>query len=170
MSTGFSAFFGPTWPELHQVKLLFAKSNVQDRTNQLTLAFKAAPAIICGQTIPNESMRHSLVVLLFAAGSALAQPFQALLSSPNRALSISFLTVSNDQPARSGQLVYTVSFRDRPLLDRSALRLDLKDQPPLGSNVRLVTSTTSRADRSPARTAPAVPAMLTAPRPGYAAP
>src|SRR2546427_9218852 len=93
-------------------------------------------------------MRHSLVVLLFAAYSALAQPFQALVSSPNRALSISFLTVSNDQPEQSRQLVYTVSFQGRPLLDRSALRLELKDQPPLGSNVRLVNSTTSQADRT----------------------
>src|SRR5437879_4399691 len=40
MSTGFSAFFGPTGPGIRHLKSLFAKLRVQDRT-------KAASSAIC---------------------------------------------------------------------------------------------------------------------------
>jgi len=45
------------------------------------------------------------------------------------------------------QLVYDVSFQGKPLIEPSALHLDLKDQAPLGQNVRVVNTTTSKTDK-----------------------
>ena len=47
-----------------------------------------------------------------------------------------------------GQLVYEVTFQGKPLIEASALRLDLKDQPPLGPNVRIVNATTTATDET----------------------
>ena len=53
--------------------------------------------------------------------------------------------------ARNGapsQLAYTVSYQGKPLLEPSALRLDLKDQTPLGANVRIAASTPATNDET----------------------
>ncbi|HEV2133551.1 MAG TPA: glycoside hydrolase family 97 N-terminal domain-containing protein [Terracidiphilus sp.] len=38
----------------------------------------------------------------------------------------------------SGQLVYSVSFRGKPIIDNSALGLELSDDTPLGANVTII--------------------------------
>ena len=92
-------------------------------------------------------MRYFIFPLLIATASAVAQP-SAVLKSPDGRLVISFLTVSSNQPAPAGQLVYTVSFQGRPILDQSSLELDLKGQPPLGPNVRLISAAPSQMDET----------------------
>jgi len=70
-----------------------------------------------------------------------AQSGDRVLNSPDGHLEIIFRTAG-------GQLVYEVSFQGKPLIEPSALRLDLKDQAPLGQNVRIVSAATSQADET----------------------
>ncbi len=68
----------------------------------------------------------SAVVLCMAA-TAWAQTGQAVVKSPDGRLVVTFQTVEKDQPAPSGgQLVYSVTFQGKPLIDDSALGLDLQ--------------------------------------------
>ena len=60
-----------------------------------------------------------------------------MLSSPDGRLQIVFKIAGKTADADAGQLTYSVSFNGRPMLADSALSLELKDQPPLGSNVRV---------------------------------
>jgi alpha-glucosidase len=55
---------------------------------------------------------------------------------------------SNEVAPAGGQLVYAVSFQGKSLIEPSALRLDLRDQPPLGSDVRIVGSALSKVDET----------------------
>lgn len=94
------------------------------------------------------------VLLLMLQGAVCAQTGEATLRSPNGQLAVTFRTISpgdrGDADARrnvvtapaGGQLVYQVTFRGKPLVEASALRLDLAGAPPLGSNVRIVNAAT----------------------------
>lgn len=84
--------------------------------------------------------------LLFAA--SLAAQSSAILKSPDGNLAITFQTVQNGQPAESGQLVYSVSFRGKPLIDASSLQLQLEGQRPLGSEVHIASQWPSTLDES----------------------
>ena len=78
---------------------------------------------------------------------AQAQAPAAALRSPDGRLEITFGTTQKDQPAaQNGQLVYSVTFEGKPLIERSALRLDFQGQPPLGADVRIVNTVASEAD------------------------
>jgi alpha-glucosidase len=103
----------------------------------------------------------ALSLLLHAA--AFAQSGRAVVSSPDGRLSISIMTVARAQPApggalpapsgepvaAGGQLVYTVSFQGKPLVEPSMLRLDLQGQTPqLGESVRIVSATPSKVDET----------------------
>lgn len=83
--------------------------------------------------------------------------------SPDGRLAITLLTVEKSpaaarggQPAPSnvpapagGQLVYTVSFQGKLLIEPSALRLDLQGQTrQLGQDVRIVSTTPSKVDET----------------------
>ena len=86
-------------------------------------------------------MSKSLLLAVLGAASLLAQ---TELQSPDGRLAMTFRTVArNGAPS---QVVYTVSYQGKPLFEPSALRLDLKDQPPLGTNVRIAGVTPSSAD------------------------
>src|ERR1035437_11190657 len=84
--------------------------------------------------------RLALVLPLVVNVAALAQSGAAVLNSPDGRLAITFRTVRAPpaSPGGGGQLVYDVSFQGKPLIEPSALHLDLKDQAPLGQNVRIV--------------------------------
>jgi alpha-glucosidase len=87
--------------------------------------------------------------LLLVAATAWSQSGMAVLHSPDGRLAITFQTVTNNQPAPSGgQLGYTVAFQGKPLIEHSALRLELKGQTPLGRQVRMVGATPSKADET----------------------
>src|SRR6266851_1313440 len=87
-----------------------------------------------------------LILLLFLAATAFAQ---TVIHSPDGRLAIAFQTVSNGQPAPAGgQLVYTVAFQGKPLIEPSALRLVLQGERPLGANVRIANATPSTVDET----------------------
>lgn len=82
------------------------------------------------------------VSTLLASVQAPKEPVS--LDSPDGRLTITFETAETDESAKGArQLVYSVSYQDKPLITASALRLDLRGQPPLGANVRIVGATKS---------------------------
>ncbi|HJY08941.1 MAG TPA: glycoside hydrolase family 97 N-terminal domain-containing protein, partial [Bryobacteraceae bacterium] len=85
---------------------------------------------------------------LVSGCAALAQSSSATLRSPNGQLAITFQTVDKQTPSSSGQLTYAVQFQGKPLVDRSALSLDLQSQRPLGAAVRIVKATPSSQDKT----------------------
>lgn len=75
------------------------------------------------------------------ASSAVAQSGAAAVSSPDRQLVLRFAV----QPAAggasgSGRLVYSLTDRGKQLIDASGLALQLAGQPPLGADVRIVST------------------------------
>ena len=71
----------------------------------------------------------------------------ATLRSPDGRLTIDIETVVNPAPnTAGGQLVYSVTFEGKPLVDESALKLELEGQRPLGTDVRIVHASTSATD------------------------
>ena len=107
-------------------------------------------------------MRHTMVALFLMTSAAWAQSGTAVLNSPDGRLAITFQTVAkttpgpegnqaapSSQPAPAGgRLVYSVSFQGKPLIEPSALCLDLQNQMPLGTDVRIVTSALSKTDET----------------------
>jgi alpha-glucosidase len=92
-------------------------------------------------------MLKSAALCLFLPALAGAQS-TATLKSPDGAVAISFETTQNNQPSQSGQLIYSVSFRGKPLIDASALRLDLEGQKPLGAEVHIAAQTPATTDET----------------------
>jgi alpha-glucosidase len=88
--------------------------------------------------------RLALCVLAALARPALA----ADVTSPDGQLKITIETAANDAAAESGPLTYAVSFRGQPLVDRSALRLELQGRAPLGTNVKIVNVARTSVDTS----------------------
>lgn len=82
--------------------------------------------------------------LCLAFLGAAAPSGQTELQSPDGRLAIAFHAAAHDSAA--SQLDYTVTYQGKPLFDPSALGLDLKDQSPLGGNVRIAGSMPSSAD------------------------
>lgn len=71
------------------------------------------------------------------------------LSSPDKRLSIIFETIKDKQVSESGeQLVYSVTYNNQALVDRSALSLNLDNQRPLGEDVKIVSTERSSLDQS----------------------
>lgn len=81
-----------------------------------------------------------LCLFLLCACSTVCAQSNAVVQSPDSRLVLTFETT----PA--GQLVYSVTFRGKPLLDRSSLELDLQSQRPLGSSVAIVKQTPGQVD------------------------
>jgi alpha-glucosidase len=82
----------------------------------------------------------SLFVAAMAPVFALSLPAQdssTVLQSPNGQLTVRFATELANGTAAGGKLVYSVEFRGKPVLDDSALALELEGGPPLGSDVRI---------------------------------
>ncbi len=93
------------------------------------------------------SIQLLLVIGVSAAMSVFAQT-PVVLRSPDGRLAATFETINNKQPAETGQLVYSVLFRGKPLMDQSALALELQGQRPLGPNVRIAGQTPSKVDET----------------------
>jgi alpha-glucosidase len=69
------------------------------------------------------------------------------LQSPNGALAITFHTVEHNSSYGPGQqLVYSVTFRGKPLLEDSALQLTLQGARPLGADVEITGQASSQVD------------------------
>jgi alpha-glucosidase len=99
-------------------------------------------------------LRSRSVLCLFALLLPLvarAQPDSQVLKSPDGRLALTLETIeaiNKPQPSPIGQLVYSVTFKGKPLLDRSSLALNLQGQHPLGSGVKTVSETPSQADET----------------------
>jgi len=93
-------------------------------------------------------LKKTCVFLAIFAAIATAQPTTAVLRSPDGQLVVTFETVQNQQPASSGQLVYSVTYKGKPLLDRSALSLELQGEPALGTHVTISHQTPSQVDET----------------------
>lgn len=96
-------------------------------------------------------LKTSFIVLavfaVLSCGEGLAQSGPVTLSSPDQQLVMQFTTVAEKGTTDAGgKLVYSVTFHGKPLLDPSALALELADQPVLGSNVQIVESTPGKGD------------------------
>jgi alpha-glucosidase len=88
-----------------------------------------------------------LLLTLLASGVVWAQTASIRLQSPDGRLAIKFQTLSNRKPsATGGRLVYSVTFRGKPLVETSGLSLKLEGQPPLGPNVRIADVSRSETD------------------------
>lgn len=90
----------------------------------------------------NKTLHFQLVfcILSFLAiGDALAQ--NNVLNSPDGRLSIVFETVLDNQTSEEGgQLIYSVTFQEQPLVDRSALSLEFQKDKPLGKRVKILST------------------------------
>jgi alpha-glucosidase len=90
--------------------------------------------------------RRGLSILLGAmagCGLALAQTSgPVVVSSPDGLIRMTFSTVA------SGQLVYEVSYRGKAVLDRSALGLEIQNQPVLGTDMQIASSKSGKIDET----------------------
>ncbi|MGA2271268.1 MAG: glycoside hydrolase family 97 protein [Bryobacteraceae bacterium] len=87
--------------------------------------------------------------LVLAAGLAPAQTGSATVSSPDGWISVTFSTFAGGAAtAGGGQLVYEVTYRGKPVLERSNLGLDLRGQPVLGSNLQITAARTAKIDET----------------------
>ncbi len=82
------------------------------------------------------------IVLAFTAASPFfAQTAPLVLASPNQQLVMHFgIQPEKNASGEDGKLVYSLTFRGKPVLDDSGLALELDDQPALGANVHIVSS------------------------------
>lgn len=86
-------------------------------------------------------------VALLAANASFAQS-NFTVTSPSGQLVATFETTAKNQPAAEGQLVYSVTFKGKPIVDRSALALDFQGQSELGTEVQITGSAPSQADET----------------------
>src|ERR1039458_1439815 len=91
-------------------------------------------------------MARRLLRIFFAAmaggGLALAQvAAPVVISSPDGLIRMTF-------SAPAGRLVYEVSYRGKAVLDRSALGLEIQNQPVLGTNVEIASSQSGKIDET----------------------
>jgi alpha-glucosidase len=100
-------------------------------------------------------MEHSAIQHLavcagiLLANLASAQTGPITVSSPNGFIQVTFSAVTGRtvQPD-SGQLVYEVTYRGKPLIERSNLGLELQGQAALGANVRIQAVRPSKIDET----------------------
>jgi alpha-glucosidase len=84
----------------------------------------------------------AMLVLLPGLPLAQAQSGSVQVSSPDHRIVLRFaVRPGKGQTEADGQLVYSVAFRGKPVLEDSPLGLVLANQPPLGSAVRITGST-----------------------------
>lgn len=87
-----------------------------------------------------------LALAITGAAGLFAQNGVVTLKSPNGNVSVVFETVQQNQPAASGRLMYSLAFRGKPVLVRSALALRLQGQRPLGAEMQIERTTPSTID------------------------
>lgn len=93
----------------------------------------------------SRQLRRLPVLFALAIPAILFAQSSAVVRSPDGRLVLTFEITPSKEPS-AGQLVYSVTFRGKPLVDRSALQLDLQGQRPLGSNVSIVSQTPAQVD------------------------
>lgn len=83
-------------------------------------------------------------LVLIGASASHAQASLPEISSPDHQITMRFSVKPGQQPAAGsdGQLVYSIAFHGKQAFEDSALKLELANQPPLGSAVHIVGATT----------------------------
>lgn len=90
-----------------------------------------------------------IFILVVDATAAWSQSGPAVLYAPGGRLAISFQMETGGEPTPAkGKLVYSVSFQGKPLINSSALSLELEGQEPLGTDVRILSATHSQKDET----------------------
>ena len=95
-------------------------------------------------------MRSRLIfIAMFGVAALLRAAGPPTVTSPDGQLILSFETVPESQTqADAGQLTYSVSYRGKPLITQSALRLELAGAHPLGASVQITGQSASEADET----------------------
>jgi alpha-glucosidase len=83
-----------------------------------------------------------LELALLGALAAQVHTDPPVLKSPDGRLVLTFETVDK------GQLAYSVTYKEKPLIERSSMTLHLQGQPPLGAEVKIVRATSSKTDET----------------------
>jgi len=83
-----------------------------------------------------------LILALLGAIAAQAQAPSTAIRSPDGRLALTFET------ADKGQLAYSVTYKGKPLIDRSNMTLHLEGQRPLGAEMKIVRATPSAKDET----------------------
>ena len=94
----------------------------------------------------------SAIVLFFVTGYfsvAICQDSTSVLFSPDKKISIEFGVGQLDKKSPdSNQLYYRVSFNGKPLLNNSAMSLDIDGYKALGSDVHIVNTKNSSVNQT----------------------
>lgn len=89
------------------------------------------------------------IILAFCAFFLLGTSLRAeQLVSPDGKLVLTIETVPAAANAPTGRLVYSVTFRGKPLVEQSALKFELEGQRPLGPDVRITGAAPSQGEDS----------------------
>ena len=94
----------------------------------------------------SRQLRSFFLFFVAAIPPALSAQSATAVHSPDDHLVLTFEITQSNEASAAGQLVYSVTFRGKPLIDRSALELDLQGQRPLGTNVSILNKTSSQVD------------------------
>ncbi len=87
-------------------------------------------------------------LILAVCGVLAAQTAPLKLASPDGRIEITFATRAGNADAPAGALFYKVDFQGKPVLDWSRLGLEFQAQPPLGDNVRVLSSQPGQGDET----------------------
>jgi alpha-glucosidase len=85
-----------------------------------------------------------VIALVFGSASVnRAQPNLLEVTTPDHRITLRFHVQpqKGQEAGQEGQLVYSVSFNEKPAFENSALGLELADQPPLGAAVHIAGTT-----------------------------
>ncbi len=85
---------------------------------------------------------------LLAAGNPAAQVGKGAVVSPDGAIRALFMVVPGPEGAGGGQLGYEVTYRGKPIIERSKLGFEMQNQPAIGANLQVVAATNSRIDET----------------------
>jgi alpha-glucosidase len=94
------------------------------------------------------AMKRQMIFLLGAFFSLVVCSHAQEVASPDGTLVLSIETVAKDANAPTGQLVYRVVYRGKPLIEQSALKFELDGRRPLGTEVRVTGTAKSQGEDS----------------------
>lgn len=98
------------------------------------VSIAALPLLFCGS--------------MLAAGNPAAQVGKGAVASPDGAIRALFMVVPGPDGAGGGQLGYEVTYRGKPIVERSKLGFEMQNQPAIGANLQVVAATNSRIDET----------------------
>jgi len=86
--------------------------------------------------------------LLLAAGNAPAQVGKATVASPDGNIRALFMLTPGANGLGGGQLGYEITYKGKPVIERSRIGFELQNQPPIGDNLLVVAATNTHIDET----------------------